>query len=77
MPKGPRKRKTTAEKIAVLQSKKASAQEQIANLKKKISEIDKELDELEKQKREEELGELYNFLQEKKLTVADVKKKFS
>lgn len=70
-------RKSIDERIADLKTKKENVVTKINDLKKEVSEIDKQISDLSKQKYEEELGELYEFLISKGLTVADVKKKLS
>ncbi len=70
-------RKSIDERIADLKAKKENVVTKINDLKKEVSEIDKQISDLSKQKYEEELGELYEFLISKGLTVADVKKKLS
>lgn len=68
-------RKSIDEKIAELKVKKENVSTKINELKKEAAEIDKQISELSKQKYEEELGELYEFMVSKGLSVADVKKK--
>lgn len=70
-------RKSIDERIADLKVKKENVVTKINDLKKEVSEIDKQISDLSKQKYEEELGELYEFMVSKNITVADVKKKFN
>lgn len=70
-------RKSIDEKIDDLKAKKENVVTKINELKKEVSGIDKQISDLSKQKYEEELGDLYEFIVSKGLTVADVKKKLN
>ena len=70
-------RKSVDERINDLKTKKETSTTKINDLKKEISEVDKQISDLTKQKYEDELGELYEFMVSKNISIADVKKKFS